>query len=134
MVPYKNRRPHMKLWMSLYAMVWLVFIEFMLEMTPGCFECSSLPPHRPWAFDYWSCQLQLQRGAFDCGARTGEAHRENNSQPVQRMRHSWSPSLFRHRGSLADSLRSHLRGNYTLPPRDDRVRNHHAGCRGGHRL
>ena len=25
----------MKLWMSLYAMIWLVFIEFMLEMTPG---------------------------------------------------------------------------------------------------
>ena len=25
----------MKLWMSLYAMIWIVFIEFMLEMTPG---------------------------------------------------------------------------------------------------
>ncbi len=25
----------MKLWMSLYAMIWVVFIEFMLEMTPG---------------------------------------------------------------------------------------------------
>ncbi len=25
----------MKLWMSLYAMIWVVFIEFMLAMTPG---------------------------------------------------------------------------------------------------
>jgi len=25
----------MKLWMTLYAMIWIVFIEFMLEMTPG---------------------------------------------------------------------------------------------------
>ena len=25
----------MKLWMSLYAMIWIAFIEFMLEMTPG---------------------------------------------------------------------------------------------------
>ena len=25
----------MKLWMSLYAMIWVVFIEFLLEMTPG---------------------------------------------------------------------------------------------------
>jgi hypothetical protein len=25
----------MKLWMSLYAMIWVVFIEFLLAMTPG---------------------------------------------------------------------------------------------------
>jgi hypothetical protein len=25
----------MRLWMTLYAMIWIVFIEFMLEMTPG---------------------------------------------------------------------------------------------------
>ncbi len=25
----------MKLWMTLYAMIWIAFIEFMLEMTPG---------------------------------------------------------------------------------------------------
>jgi hypothetical protein len=25
----------MKLWMSLYAMIWVVFNEFLLAMTPG---------------------------------------------------------------------------------------------------
>jgi hypothetical protein len=37
-------------------------------------------------------------------------------------------------GVLADSFRSHPRRNSTLPPRDDRIRYNHTGCRGGHRL
>lgn len=34
MLSYKNRRLTMKLWMTLYTMVWIVFIDFMLAMTP----------------------------------------------------------------------------------------------------